>query len=382
MNTNIILGLGYADDMAGLIGGTDKDFMHRKLQKRLDMLVEWGKPRGLKFNSSKTVVVLFTRNSKLDKQPSQQLTMEGTTLTRSDSATYLGVTLDKKLFWREHINKRIATSKQLMLKLNACVRGIWGPKPKMTKYAYQGIIIPKLTYACLAWGHELTTKLMCNKLHSLNRLAMQSMTCLPRMTPTLAGEVILGLMPLDLIIQTKGLKDYLRLRPILSPPAQTINKHKLRHNISHTQYWHEMAVSSRTLHIATDKCKDIVWDKHYKVNTDSFDGKRKHVMRSEYTIYTDAAGAVIYHKNQIIASILTKLPDEATVFQAELIGIKTGYEFFFDNPNHTPKFVKIISDSQAALLALNNNTFTSSTALDTAEVVSNLAWIARKVTLA
>lgn len=142
--------------------------------------------------------------------------MDGMVLSRSDTTTYLGVTLDKKLFWREHINNRIAMCKRLMLKLNACVRGIWGPKPKMMKYAYTGIIIPKLTYACLAWGHELNTKLICNKLHTLNRLAMQSMTCMPRTTPTLAGEVILGLKPLDLLIQEKGLKDYL-LSCLLQP---------------------------------------------------------------------------------------------------------------------------------------------------------------------
>ena len=119
-----------------------------------------------------------------------------------------------------------------------------------------------------------------------------------------------------------------------------------------------MATASITFHLETDKCKDIVWDKQYKVNTDSFDGKRKLVTRSEYTIYTDGskidkkvgAGAVIYHKNNIIASILTKLPDSATVFQAELIGNKTGCEFFFDNPDHKSKYVKIISDSQATLL--------------------------------
>ena len=171
-----------------------------------------------------------------------------------------------------------------MLKLNSCVRGIWGPKPKMTKYAYTGIIIPKLTYACLAWGHELSTKLICNKLHSLDRLALQSMTCIPRTTPTQTGEVILGLKPLDLVIQEKGLKDYLRLRQILAPPAQTHNTQKLRHNISHTQYRHNLALTSNTLHLETDKCKDIIWNKKYKVNTDCFDGKRKHVTRSEYTI--------------------------------------------------------------------------------------------------
>ena len=259
----------------------------------------------------------------------------------------------------------------------------------MTKYAYTGIIIPKLTYACMAWGHELTTKLICNKLHALNKLAMQSMTCMPHTTPTPAGEVILGLKPLDLVIQEKGLKDYLRLKHILSPPAQTHNKHKLRHNISHAQHWHILAIESNTLTLVTDKCKDIVWSKHYEVNTDSFDGKHKHVTRSEYTIYTDGSkidkkvgsGAVIYHRNTVTATIKAKLPDTATV-TAELLGIKNRCEFFIDNQDHKPKYVKIISDSRAALLSLNSNTFTSTTALRTALVISNLAWMAMKVTLA
>ena len=49
---------------------------------------------------------------------------------------------------------------------------------------------------------------------------------------------------------------------------------------------------------------------------------------------------------------------------------------------HKPKYVKKNSDSQAALLALKSNTFTSTTAISPAEAVSNLAWIAKKVTLA
>ena len=79
---------------------------------------------------------------------------------------------------------------------------------------------------------------------------------------------------------------------------------------------------------------------------------------------------MIYYRNNIIATIKTKLPHTVTVFQAELIGIKTGCEFFFDNTEHKPKYVKIISDSYAALMALNSNNFNSTTALNTAEVVS------------
>ena len=50
------------------------------------------------------------------------------------------------------------------------------------------------------------------------------------------------------------------------------------------------------------------------------------------------AGAVIYYKNKIIATAQAQLPDSATVFQVELIGIKTGCEFFFENTEHKPKY--------------------------------------------
>ena len=40
-----------------------------------------------------------------------------------------------------------------------------------------------------------------------------------------------------------------------------------------------------------------------------------HIWNTQYTQTVVGAGAVIYHKNNIIARILTKLPDSATVFQ-------------------------------------------------------------------
>lgn len=101
-----------------------------------------------------------------------------------------------------------------------------------------------------------------------------------------------------------------------------------------------------------DTCKDTVWSKKYKVNLDSFDRKWKDITWAEYTIYTDGSkiDKGVGPKNKILPTLTAKLPDEATVLQAELKGIKTGYEFFFDNLVHKLKFIKIISDSQTALL--------------------------------
>ena len=46
-----------------------------------------------------------------------------------------------------------------------------------------------------------------------------------------------------------------------------------------------------------------------------------------------------------------------------------------------PKYVKIITDSQSALLALNNIDFNSSIVLKTAEALENIAWQAKKCTI-
>ena len=72
--------------------------------------------------------------------------MEGKTIVLTNTVKYLGVTLDHRLLWDEKIER----CKQLMMKIFAEVRGNFGPKQKLIKWAYEGIVRPKLTYASLA----------------------------------------------------------------------------------------------------------------------------------------------------------------------------------------------------------------------------------------
>ena len=48
-----------------------------------------------------------------------------------------------------------------------------------------------------------------------------------------------------------------------------------------------------------------------------------------------------------------------TVFQAEIIAINEGCKMFIDTKQSNMQYIKIFSDSQAAILALNRNTITS-----------------------
>ena len=154
------------------------------------------------------------------------------------------------------------------------MRGNFGPKPKLIKWAYEGIIRPKLTYACLVWGHEIRTKAAKLKLRSLDRLAVKSMTTIARSTPQASLELIVGLLPLELHIQKLGLAAKCRLQDILPPAWVNLNPNRHRFMQPHLQYWNQLGDELEIDHRSVDACGKIVWDKQYKVNTDSFDGHK------------------------------------------------------------------------------------------------------------
>ena len=134
----------------------------------LNKLYQWGEGKNLKFNPTKTVAVLF---SKKHKSKPKFLKLGGQLIKHETEVKYLGVTLDKRLSWRSQINDKINTCKAMLLNITNKYRHTHKAKPKLMKWIYTGVIRPKLTYACLAWGNKINTKLLQQKLNSLNRLA-------------------------------------------------------------------------------------------------------------------------------------------------------------------------------------------------------------------
>ena len=388
LNSKGLTGNIYADDGCGLIGGNDLEQMFRKAGQVMHHLATWGKTCGLKFNPVKTEAVLFSRdNPNKRKFTLPKLKMEGMEIKLQDSVKYLGVTLDRRLFWTEHINSKINLCKQQMMTIFSDLRGTFGPKPKLVKWAYEGIIRPKLTYACLTWGHEVVTKQTKTKLRALDRLAIRSMATIARTTPQAALELLVDMLPLELHIQQIGLNSRERLKGKLKP-AWMPNTSKLTHVKPHLKYWEDLATEMEVGGTTSDWCDEIIWDKRYTVNLDSFDGKSKHNKHSEFTVYTDGSkmgnltgsGFVIYHHKNLLTYESLKLNDNATVFQAEIIAIKKAAEYLLKH--HTAKYVKIFSDSQAALQAVNNTRVAARSVLEAMEALEMLTATGCRVRLA
>ena len=67
--------------------------------------------------------------------------MDGMHIPFSETVKYLGVTLDNKLSWKQHIETKMTAGKKLMVMLNSNLRGMHASKPKLSKWAYTGCTV-------------------------------------------------------------------------------------------------------------------------------------------------------------------------------------------------------------------------------------------------
>ena len=383
INRYNIEGNGYADDCSALYGGRRLDHALKRLQKMLDELVAWGKTCGLSFNPDKSVVVVFSRRRKI---PPFKLKMEGKEIEFQTEVKYLGITLDSKLHWNAHINDKIAKTKRYLGKIANMTRNNWGPKPKLMKWAFIGIVRPMLCYGAMIWGHRAPE--LMEKLRRINRMAMNTFANFPKSTPTTALEVIMDLKPLHLHCVQEALAARIRLHGVLEFgwPGKSHTKY---HATSHMRFLETSLEKYGLKPENSDRCNKLEWGARYKINRDSFNGLAKHRQLSQYNVYTDGskmdsqtgAGVVIHKGCQELKAEWFRLPNGTTVFQAEVAAVAQAADLLLSLDNAEMKYVKNFIDSQAAVSALGNSHVTSLVVAEAITKLNRLASVARSVTL-
>ena len=116
--------------------------------------------------------------------------MNGQTILPSKHTRYLGVEIDNELNWKHHISSEIEKCRNLLAIISANVRHTFGPKPKLVRWVYTGVIRPKLLFACQAWANKITAK-QIKGMKRLDRQTTTAMAPIRRSTPKLALKLCL-----------------------------------------------------------------------------------------------------------------------------------------------------------------------------------------------
>jgi hypothetical protein len=140
---------GYADDICLLAGGKFPNTVLELMQRALHTVEMWCNEVGLSVNPDKTNLVVFTKKRKLDDffEP----LLFGVTLHRSESVSYLGVTLDSRLAWREHVNNKVVKAQNSLWAHRRSFGTVWGLRPSVVYWLYTSVIRPSISFASLSW---------------------------------------------------------------------------------------------------------------------------------------------------------------------------------------------------------------------------------------
>ena len=149
ISTGIIIAT-FADDTALLASHANPTIALSTLQQGLDSMEKWFHKWGFKINEKKSTHAAKTFT--LPKQTCPQVTINDITVPNKDTVRYLGMTLDRKLTWKQHITDK---SKQLRDKLKKFYwligrRSNLSTQNKIT--LYKTVIKPVWTYGIQLWG--------------------------------------------------------------------------------------------------------------------------------------------------------------------------------------------------------------------------------------
>ena len=381
---------GFADDLSLIatldsprISG-DKGFdaatLREITQKSLNAISAWCKENGLKISALKTHAVMFTWRKKWSF--SAPLMVDNDEIKMELSTKFLGVYLDSKLTWNEHITKMCKKAKGILMLCRRAVGPTWGFTPKTMKWIYTAIVRPCLSYGAVVWINGINSKTNVSLLNSVQRLANVLITGALPSTPSVALDMITDIIPIRSWIEEEAIKGSLRLRanghwlqvPMVNSKGNLTSHTKILDTAINSIHLSSMEQdnTTTTLNLDSNFMVEIP-------NRDDF----KEVDNNDNNVicYTDGSkmdgdqcGAGIVVNIGTGSEVFEEsfhLGVHSTVFQAEVFAISR-VAHHLTHANIKDKTIVINCDSQAAIMALHSTKIRSKTTLEAVQSLSKL----------
>ena len=145
----------FADDTTIYKTGKQVNNIYEDMNNDLQVLADWFRANKLSLNISKTKSMLFCRSPPPENEE-LILTMSDTIIQRIKCLQFLGLYIDEKLDWHEHINKcknKLTSALYVINKVNSYL------PVSALKTIYYTLVYPYLTYGIILWGSTYKTYL-------------------------------------------------------------------------------------------------------------------------------------------------------------------------------------------------------------------------------
>nr|CAI5855984.1 unnamed protein product [Callosobruchus analis] len=173
--------LQYADDFCFyLIESTYQGCVER-LESVMSSCKSYFLEQGLDISPAKSAVSFFTRHRLPDIN---NITLGSLNIPVKNCVTYLGITLDSKLTWNDHINKSLDKCERSLNVLKAVNRYKWGADPKTNLLFYRAYTRSIIDYGCFLYGSATQSRLL--KIDRIQFKALRLALGALRSTPTQA----------------------------------------------------------------------------------------------------------------------------------------------------------------------------------------------------
>ena len=363
----------YADDVAVWSTNETVDGAQRQLQRALDRCQSWSEKWGLQICPEKSASIIFSRKPRTPN-PSAPLTLSGADIPIVNSFKYLGMTLDSKLLFGDHISD-IRNRCLKRLNILRCISGQkWGADRKTLLQLYTSLIRPILEYNGFLFNNISQTRAAA--LETVQNEALRIITGAFRTSPvvSLLAEVNIPSLAhrrmlqlarysirtnaehnhpsLQILTNVPAIIDYNRNKFTIAKDLSDIREIALRlPNIPTTfipkpiPFW-----TYRQIEVQYLLHKNKSNYSRFEIQEKFFDFKRKHLDR--WYIYTDGsrtaegAGGGLYC---VGAARSFRLSKYHSIFSAELIAIREAFKLIRETSKTR---VVICTDSFSAATAL------------------------------
>lgn len=180
----------YSDDGVIIIRGKHPQTVSEVTQSAVKILDNWCKEQGLNVNPKKTKVILFTKRR--NTQQIKAIKMHGEELEIVKKIKYLGIILDNKLKWNDHIEYIQDKTMKTIWLCRRLIGKSWGLSPEKTRWIHKAIIKPKMAYGAVIWWEAIKKGKNEKKLNRIQRLMCLLTLGVMKTAPTAAMEIMLA----------------------------------------------------------------------------------------------------------------------------------------------------------------------------------------------